>query len=167
MTTPLPTIEILNELFNYDPGTGILTRAMTMASNAKAGAAVGAVDRYGYLKARVMHKEFKVHRLIWKMIHGVDPVGEIDHIDGNPANNRADNLRLASRGENAHNTRLFRNNSSGHKGVSWDRNSGRWDAQLASGGRVVFRRTFIELSDAIEAIRAARERHHTHYTCHG
>ena len=167
MAIPLPDIEIINELFTYCPQTGVLTRAISTASNARAGDTVGSVDRYGYLRARAMGAEYKVHRIIWKIIHGIEPIGEIDHIDGNPANNRADNLRLASRRENAHNTRLFRNNTSGHKGISWNVTSKRWDARLAMGGGIVFRGRYVELQDAIEAVKEARKTNHKGFACHG
>jgi hypothetical protein len=54
----------------------------------------------------------------------------VDHIDGNPLNNRRSNLRLASKAENGRNAKLSRANSTGLKGVTWDRRYKKWRAQI-------------------------------------
>lgn len=53
----------------------------------------------------------------------------IDHKDGNPANDRWENLRLATRAENSGNDRKRKTNTSGFKGVSRYKN-GKWMAQI-------------------------------------
>lgn len=58
---------------------------------------------------------------------------EGDHIDGDPLNCRRQNLRILERGQNAQNRRG--RGSSPHRGVSWDRATGRWRAYGKSGRR--------------------------------
>ena len=47
----------------------------------------------GYRKLKFRGKQYLVHRIAWLLQHGSWPVGDIDHIDGNPSNNKLENLR--------------------------------------------------------------------------
>lgn len=60
------------------------------------------------------------HRVIWEIFNGYidDASKEIDHIDGDPLNNRIENLRLVSRSVNRRNARRNSRNTSGIAGVS-------------------------------------------------
>lgn len=66
---------------------------------------------------------------------GSDPVSLIDHIDGVRINNAWDNLRQAANEENGRNRGASRNNTSGYKGVSFDKRAGRYEAYVNIGGR--------------------------------
>lgn len=58
------------------------------------------------------------HRIIWEMFHGpILPGMVIDHIDGNPWNNRLDNLRMCTQRENCYNQALRSCNPHKLKGV--------------------------------------------------
>ena len=68
---------------------------------------------------RVENRFYCAHRIIWEMHHGVIPSGLlIDHRDGNPFDNRLDNLRVATRAENNRNRRLGIDSTTRIKGVS-------------------------------------------------
>ena len=88
----LPEQEYLNNLFNYDEVSGKLFWKISKARCVKIGDVVGSYNR-GYLRVRIDGGQFYVHRLIWKMIHGTEPE-ELDHINGNPRDNRLKNLRV-------------------------------------------------------------------------
>ena len=66
---------------------------------------------------------------------GVWPVKEIDHINGNPSDNRWVNLREGTRGEQLQNQKLGKRNTSGLMGVSPDKLRGKWCACIQVGGR--------------------------------
>tara|TARA_R110000796_G_scaffold5_7_gene49 strand:+ start:3012 stop:3485 length:474 start_codon:yes stop_codon:yes gene_type:complete len=85
----------------------------------------------GYLKLGLTNekgeKKFFVHRLL--AIHYIENPNnhtEIDHIDNNPLNNNFDNLRWCSRSINTMNRRIFKNNKSGFKNISYRNDSGSW-----------------------------------------
>jgi hypothetical protein len=79
-----------------------------------------------------------IHRLVFSLFHNID-ISEkiIDHIDHNPSNNRLDNLRICSKRENMMNS-TTKKTSSKYKGVSFDKERGRWFVQLKNG-KTVFR----------------------------
>jgi hypothetical protein len=69
----------------------------------------------------------KIHRLVANaFIPNPDNKPEIDHIDRNPANNRADNLRWTTRAENMINCSLRSDNKSGHRGIYFVKQKQKW-----------------------------------------
>ena len=85
---PLPAIELVEALFTYDPITGDLLRKKT-------GTPVRNNDRTsGQRKVRVGKLTTQVQRVAWLLFYREDPVNyRICHIDGNPFNNKIENLR--------------------------------------------------------------------------
>jgi hypothetical protein len=73
-------------------------------------------------------REYRVHRLAWAHVYGKWPDGHLDHADLDRSNNALDNLRPATRAQNNANRPLPRNNTSGFKGVHFDKGSRRWIA---------------------------------------
>jgi len=59
----------------------------------------------------------------------------IDHINGNRLDNRKENLRICSRGENSRNQALSRGNTSGFKGVTWHKYAGKFFVQITCAGK--------------------------------
>jgi hypothetical protein len=122
------------ELYSYDPGTGVLTRRVSVSPNARAGGVVGSPQSKGYLETSADGHRVLVHRLVWFFVHGEWPRGDIDHIDGDRTNNRVSNLRDVSRRVNLENQRRARSDSqSGLLGAS--PHQGRWTARLRVDGK--------------------------------
>lgn len=142
---PLPPASLLRETFDYQPLTGQLIYAK-VAWNKKflLGTAAGSVDclGYRYLLARNWGGAFKVHRIIWCWMTGVDPgAATIDHINMDKADNRWHNLRLASLYQQQYNRgKTVRGVTSSYKGVSVRQRNG-WKpeivATIATEGRKV------------------------------
>jgi hypothetical protein len=85
----------------------------------------------GYVRIKIDRKLFMAHRLIWIYHYGPVPLDqEIDHIDGNPSNNRIENLRLASHSQNGFNMKLPRHSTTGLKGVTYDKRKLLWRAYI-------------------------------------
>lgn len=135
------------------------------------GKTAGALRRDGYwtvgLKANGEQRKFLAHRLIWFLANGRWPEKLIDHINGNPVDNRLSNLRSASPSENSRNMVISPRNRSGVKGVSIDKTTGKWRAELMRERKIMFLGFFVNLDDAERAIMAVREKLHGGFANHG
>jgi hypothetical protein len=96
----LPTLERVNELLSYDRDSGGFTWKEGRNNNVQAGDEAGCLGSDGYRQIGIDGQPEKAHRLVWLVVYGVWPAGQIDHIDGDRANNRVDNLRDVSGSEN-------------------------------------------------------------------
>jgi hypothetical protein len=145
---PLPPVKYLEECFVCDYEAGILTwkarprehfktaRAWKIWNTRFAGKPAGSLDLSGYLLTRINGKEHRNHRIAWKMATGLDPVAEIDHINGIKADNRLCNLREATKGENGCNRHAQRNSLIQIKGIS-KTPSGKFSAKAAKKARYI------------------------------
>ena len=130
------TQERLHELFDYQDGQLIRKISRGRGANSarwKAGTSIG--HKSGkYVLASVDYQLHKLHRLIWLWHHGKFPEHHLDHIDGNPGNNRIENLREATDSQNMQNQRTARaNNKLGVQGVYRVKN--RFRAVLTTNGK--------------------------------
>lgn len=140
--------ERLRELLAYNHDTGVFTWRVRRGPS-RAGSVAGSKQSNGYLHIMIDGRDYKAHRLAWLHVHGSWPVEHIDHINGDPADNRLANLRDATQSQNMKNSRLQLHNTSGFKGVS--RNRGRWIAHIRHEGRLINLGRF----DTAEAAHAA------------
>ncbi|WP_170935612.1 HNH endonuclease [Sphingopyxis indica] len=131
---PLPSPEELRQLLRYEPETGKLFWKASLSNRAPAGAEAFSIhhasDRLTYRRGKICGHRVYAHRVIWTIVHGYWPKGDIDHINGDPSDNRLANLREATRSQNNMNTGLRRDNVSGVRGVTWCENSRRWNARI-------------------------------------
>lgn len=89
---------------------------------------------YVIVSVPVGHRQYRkvrAHHLVWIWAHGAMPDGEIDHINGNRADNRIANLRLATVVQNRTNKGRQTNNKSGYKWVYRCSQTGMWRAEVA------------------------------------
>lgn len=93
-------------------------------------------------------------------------VGPVDHKDRDGLNNTRDNLRAATVSQNGANKAIQSNNTSGVKGVSWNKRDEKWQAKVQVKGRAQSCGTFDKMEDAEESVRAVRARIFGEYACH-
>ena len=84
----------------------------------------------------------------------------VDHINGNSLDNRKCNLRDANKSINGQNTLIRKDNTSGVKGVSFRKSSGKWKAQLVVNNKHVLCKLFSTKEEAINARKEAEELYH-------
>jgi hypothetical protein len=116
--------------FSYDPDTGVITGPRSQQKPRPD----------GYVKVSAWNGSGTCvhvfgHRLAWFLAYRQSPPDVIDHINGNPSDNRLANLRPATRTQNLINSKLRVDNSSGFKGVSWNKKSEKWVAQIQIRGK--------------------------------
>ena len=107
----------------------------------------GLVYAYTYRRGRIT----KMHNMIIKKKKGF----QIDHINRNSLDNRKENLRYCTHSENQLNKNLSKNNTSGHKGVNWDKSHEKWVAILYKDGKTIKLGRFTNKEDAILARKEA------------
>lgn len=97
-----------------------------------AGKKAGHSMKNGYVQIRLDGRLYFAHRLAFLYVHGFMPK-EVDHINGDPSNNRISNLRAATREQNNRNCRSSLGSTSKYLGVCFARNLKRkqWVAQIS------------------------------------
>jgi hypothetical protein len=136
-------------------------------NNRYAGKRVGYPLNGGYILFKFDGKYYYAHRVIYEILRGPIPSGMVvDHIDLNPANNHIDNLRIATLCDNMANKSKYRSNTTGHKGVAWDKTQKRYVAHLKRNGVRVLKKNFERIEDAIEARAEAARIHHGKFARH-
>lgn len=102
------------------------------------------------------------HRIVWKIVHGHWPKGQVDHIDHNRHNNKIENLRVVDAGVNSKNQSLSSTNTSGHYGVSWCKEQRKWRVRITNCGKVISIGRFKSKEDAILARKNAEKKYGFH-----
>jgi hypothetical protein len=127
------TAERLREILHYDPATGVFTW-LAPVGNRACGAPAGRLS-HGYIGIQIGGKRYLAHRLAWLYVTGEWPSDQVDHINLDRSDNRWCNLRPAGQSQNMGNTRVYCNNTSGFKGVSWEKGRRKWDARVLVKGK--------------------------------
>jgi hypothetical protein len=147
------TCEKVRELFNYDAKKGLLTWRVNR-QRVSAGQEAGALTKSGHVRVKVDGKSYLAHRLVWLHWYGEEPPALIDHRDGDPANNRVDNLRAATKAQNGQNRKAL--------GVSLHRATNKWRAYITHAGKTKHLGVFETKAKALCARTAAKKVLWTH-----
>lgn len=128
----------LKELLDYDPETGVFRWKVAVGrgpTRRKPGECAGSMRKDGYKTIRFGGWCHLTHRLAFLWMTGAWPKYTVDHIDGDPANTRWENLRDISHQQNIHNVGApSRHGSSGFLGVTFDKSRKKWCAKITSAG---------------------------------
>lgn len=153
-------LDYLRSTIKYDPETGDFTRIKTVSHNAVAGQKAGFKMSIGYWGLNIKKRLYYCHRLAFFYMEGRWPE-EIDHIDGNPLNNKWSNLREVNSSQNKANKRQRKDakhsqykgvcQTSCHNGV-W---SGKWSARVGKDKKSYYLGCF---DSEIEAAKAYDEK---------
>jgi hypothetical protein len=148
--------EKANELFTYKSGNLFWK---VYKPRRKMGRPVGTLSAKGYLQVGIDGKLYYVHRIVWAM-HGKNLAPVLDHINGNKADNRIENLRAATYSQNGMNRGANSNSASGVKGVYWYKNISKWRAVVQLDRRQHHAGYFDTKEEAAAAALALRAKLH-------
>lgn len=151
------TQEGLKELLRRDEETGKFYWKVDSRGNGlghKVGDVAGTIHN-GYVVIHIGGIDYGAHCLTWLYVYGVCPKEKVDHIDGDPSNNRTDNLREATHAENGRNRKLNSSNTSGHRGVHF--RYGRWGAAIRFNRKLINLGYFDKKEEAVLAYETKSE----------
>lgn len=151
----------LKKLFHYDKKTGLFTR---ISAGIYQKYLIGNVSKClcdGYVIIGINKKLYKAHRLAVLYVDGYlpeYPAFEIDHINHIRDDNRWDNIRVISKGENCKNIKLLTNNTSGFTGVRWNKKEKRWKVSVTHNSSFIHLGYFDDKQEAINARKEANKK---------
>ena len=151
-------INELKSLLSYEPDTGVIRWIAKGKGRIKKKEA-GTLLHSGYAGICIGPKRWQSHRIAWALHYGEWPKDQIDHINGIRTDNRICNLREASNAQNGKNLGLSKANTSGHKGVCFDKQTSKWRAIIKVNFKQINIGRYADLQDAIDARIAAEQQY--------
>lgn len=124
------------------------------------------INNAGYRICSFNGKTYIHHRLIFLFFNSYLP-SQIDHIDGNPLNNRIENLRPANAFQNQANRKANKSNKSGYKNVNWDERSKSWEVKFMHQSKKIHFGYFKDIELAGLVAVEARNKYQGEYANHG
>lgn len=151
---------LIDDMFDLDDTTGELTRRIRLNNRWPVGSKVGFVRKKdGYIQVNIMYSKYLAHRVVWCKHYGEWPEGEIDHINGNKADNSIGNLRLADANIQNQNKGVNKNNTSGYAGVH-KLSNGRWRTYITKDYKRINLGTYNSFEEALQTRRNAETQLH-------
>lgn len=158
---PVLTQAQVRKLFAYHDD-GYLVWRVALNKSTKVGSKAGTknANDKGYLRIKINGWEYAVHRLVYLWHTGKNPP-IVDHIDHCRTNNKIDNLRAATTGQNSWNALLRNDAQLKVKGVTYRAGKNKpYIAELRVNGKRVLHLSCFTLEEAERAVREARRVHH-------
>lgn len=147
------------ELLRYEPESGLLFWLVRPCQRIPAGTAAGGMNAEGYRTVRIDGRSYLAHRVVWLLQTGDWPQHDIDHINGDRADNRWGNLRDVSRAINNRNRVVASSrNSTGLLGVTVGRYG--FYADIGIDGKQVHLGHFKTAEEAHQAYLSAKANIH-------
>lgn len=114
----------------------------------------------GYAARHVVGGKGRKMMLMHRELMGATAAELVDHANHDGLDNRRANLRICSKAENQRNQRRNSKNTTGHKGVSYDKSRGKFAAGIQVDGRHITLGRFDVIEDAVSAYEAAARKYH-------
>lgn len=115
----------------------------------------------GYYACGNIKKDGKYHTIYMsRLIMNPQKEMVVDHINHNTLDNRKENLRICTRRENTKNRVKNNGNKSGYKGVCWNKNAQKWQAQIMTNYKKLYLGVFDDKEAAFEAYTVAAKKYH-------
>jgi hypothetical protein len=158
----------LRSLLDYDPLTGLWRWRRRpdvdwRVNERDAGKPAGTI-KDGYLVIMIDGSQYRAHRLAFIYMLGLEPEGDVGHINRDRADCRWANLRAATRSQNHANRARNARNSSGFKGVNWNAATQSWRAKIAVNGKSIHLGLFAAPEEAARAYRDAAIRYYGEFS---
>ena len=151
----------LKEYLNYDPDTGEFNWIKKKSNRTKLFIKIGYLELNGNLRIEFGGKKYLSHRLAWLYMTGEWPKYVIDHVNGNPSDNRWCNLRDVTHQINMHNRRKSQSNSKLKTiGVSFYKANDSYTAQIVVNKKKIHLGYFKDKSKAHQAYLNAKKIYH-------
>ena len=156
--------KLLKQKLVYNENTGVFSYRYSRG-RAKQGRIAGTVMKTGHIRIQIDGVLYLAHRLVWLWSYGKFPDKDIDHINGNPSDNRIENLRLCTKNQNQHNRKLRLDSRTGVKGVTISQ-EGKYKAHIQTDNKRLHLGTFNTLEEADNVCRQYREKQHGIFARH-
>ena len=166
MTKFILTQQYLDEAITYNALTGIVKwkerpchhfknlHGMRTFNARFAGKEAG-TELFGYRSIILNKTQFMLHNVIWVLVNGKMPEGQIDHQNRDRSDNRFVNLRDVPISINLKNKGLYKNNKSGQSGVYWSNSFSKWIADISTGDCRKILGKYDKKEDAVKARKEA------------
>ena len=155
------------EFFQYEDGK--LFWKKRSANRTVVGSQISFVENTGYIRVRFKGKHYGIHQIIFLMHYGYIPE-HVDHVDGEKLNNKIENLRAATKSENALNKKVRCDSASGIKNVHWYEPLKKWRVAVSINKKRKHIGYFDDLELAELVSIEAREKFHgafSSFSCRG
>lgn len=131
---PLPSVAELQRCFEYEAATGRLLwrvreEVAAHVNSRLVGREAGSPNTRGYRQIEFNGGVYCAHRIIFKMHHGYEPEGDVDHRDTDNGNDRIGNLRDSTHQQNGRNSKKQARHGL-KKGVTRRKRDGKFYAQI-------------------------------------
>ncbi len=141
---PLLSHERVKSLFYFDEVMNCLRWKINKGKRGKIGEKAGSLNSTGYRRIKMDGINYSEHRLIFFYLNGFFPSNQLDHKDHKEANNNPTNLREANGSQNKANSGKHKDNISGYKCVSWNKQHKKWVVQIQKDKKSYFLGCFID-----------------------
>ncbi|TOK48269.1 hypothetical protein CGI18_07190 [Vibrio parahaemolyticus] len=155
--------EELLEYIAYEPLSGVFTwkkRPRIQGGVYKVGNEAGCSNIWrGYKKIKLNDVDYSASKLAWLIMTGHLPTRKVLFKNGNPYDLRWDNMALASNESTVFHTKLTKSNQSGHVGVSYAKDRGKWRAAICVDYKTIHLGSFDTIEEAIDARKEGERRY--------